>query len=484
MFIWNRCLDRRTFLRGMGASVALPLLDAMIPARALLASTRPVPRLAFVYFPHGAVMDEWTPAGMTGRVAGVGEPGQKVIALRRILQPLDPFRHRLTVVSGLENRHAYGPVHAITPGTWLSGTSAPRLRQSSGEASPKLASDSRASEGRTADQLAADHLGRDTPVSSLTVATEETKPIGAGVWQDEYDESYGTTLSFRRAHDPVPMEFRPCAVFDKLFRHDASDLHGRRPPLDFARGALSGVERASATTSVLDLVAADTARLRKRLGPADRAVLGEYLERVRDVECRASLRPASLAGPPFAPDGASGGRQAQSEVADQFKERMALMFDMIALAFRADVTRVASVMMAAEASSMTYDHLGVPESFHLLSHHQYDPDSIEKLVRIQTFHTRMFATFVRTLAELPDGDGSILDHSLILFGSNMSNSHAHDHFPLPLAVIGGGCGTLRGGQHLCYPDRTPMSNLLVAVLQRAGVPVQSVGDSTGECSEL
>ncbi len=173
---------------------------------------------------------------------------------------------------------------------------------------------------------------------------------------------------------------------------------------------------------------------------------------------------------------------------------MALMFDLTALAFRADITRVASLMMAAEASSMTYGHLGVPESFHLLSHHQNDPEKLDQLVRIQTFHTRMFATFIRTLAELPDGDGSILDRSLILFGSNMSDSHAHDHFPLPLAMIGGGCGTLLGFRHLQLPDRTPMSNLLLTVLRRAGVPVQSIGDSpvpvhsiggsTGECGEV
>ena len=460
MFIWNKSLDRRTFLRGMGASVALPLLDAMIPARALLAATRPVPRLAFVYFPHGAIMNEWTPCSL----AGVGEAGQSVLEPGRILEPLAPFRHRLTVVSGLENRNAYGPVHAITPGTWLSGTSA------------------RASEGVTVDQLAAEHLSRDTPVSSLTVATEETRPIGAGVWQDEYDESYSTTISFRPAREPVPMEFRPSAVFDTLFRPTPPrKVRAAGTP---GRGIDGNGRRAPASTSILDLVAADAARLRRRLGPADRAVLGEYLERVRAVEHQAARGSATAVEPVFAPDGASAGKQGQAQTADEFKERMALMFDMIALAFRADITRVASVMMAAEASSMTYDHLGVPESFHLLSHHQNDPETIEKLVRIQTFHTRMFATFVRTLAELPDGDGSILDHSLILFGSNMSNSHAHDHFPLPLAMIGGGCGTLRGGQHLRYPDHTPMSNLLVTMLQRAAVPVESVGDSTGECTEL
>jgi len=400
MFITKTHLDRRTFLRGMGATVALPLLDAMIPARTLLASTaaKAVPRLAFVYFPHGAVMREWSRDG-------------------RILQPLAPFANRLTIVSGLENRHAYGPVHAITPGTWLSGIS-----------------------GATADQFAAECLGCDTPLPSIAVATEQATKIGAGVWEGKYDESYGTTISFRRGASAVPMEFRPRAVFDTIY-HRAPGAAG--PP---------------GSTSVLDLVADDALSLRKRLGPSDRSVLSDYLDTLRDVERRVNKE-------------------------ESFVDRMALMFDLIALAFRADITRVASMMMAAEASSMTYAHLGMSDSFHLLSHHQNDPEKIEKLVRIQAFHTRMFAAFIRTLAELPDGDGTILDRSIVLYGSNMSDSHAHDHFPLPLAVVGGG-GRQHGGQHLRSPDRTPISNLLLTVLRRAEVPVHSIGDSTGECAGL
>ena len=401
MFITNKPLDRRTFLRGMGATVALPLLDAMIPARTLLAfnTARAVPRLAFVYFPHGAIMDEWTAAG-------------------RILQPLAPFHNRLTIVSGLENRHAYGPVHAITPGTWLSGMSAREP-------------------GTSADQLAADHVGCETVLPSIAVATEAATKISAGIWEGEYDEGYGQTISFR-AGVPVAMEFQPRVVFDTLFHLTPG------------------------STSVLDLVADDAASLRKRLGPADRSLLSDYLETVRDVERRVD----------------------QDVVATSFTGRMALMFDLIALAFRADLTRVASMMMAAEASARTYEHLGIHDSFHELSHHQNDPEKIEKLVRIQTFHTSMFAAFIQTLAAQPDGDGSILDRSLILYGSNMSDSYAHDHFPLPLAVVGGGCGQLSGGQHLRYPDRTPLSNLLLTLLRRADVSLQSIGNSTGECGEL
>ena len=407
MFLTKKHLDRRTFLRGMGATVALPLLDAMIPARALLAFTAARPRLAFVYFPLGAIMDEWSLDG-------------------RILQPLAPFDDRLTIVSGLENRHAYGPVHAITPGTWLSG--APARERSA-----------------TADQLAADHLGCETVLPSIAVATEEATKICAGIWEGEYDESYGKTISFRRSGGssdppaPVPMEFRPRAVFDTLFPHDTTT-----------------------SASVLDLITDEAASLRKQLGPADRSLLSDYLENVRDVERRVQ----------------------QTALASPVSDRMALMFDLIALAFRADLTRVASMMMAAETSAMTYHHLGIADSFHALSHHQNDPEKIDKLVRIQTFHTSMFASFIQTLAAQQDGDGSLLDRSLILFGSNMSNSHAHDHFPLPLAVVGGACGRHRGGQHLRYPDRTPIANLLLTMLRRADVPVQSIGDSTSECAEL
>jgi hypothetical protein len=437
MLITKKHLDRRTFLRGMGATVALPLLDAMIPARTALEATaaRPVTRVAFVYFPHGAIMHAWTPA-TEGRYVELG----------RILEPLTPFAHRLTVVSGLENRHAYGPVHAITPGTWLSG------------ASPRDCGE--AGRGTTADQIAADHLGRDTLLPSIEVATEEPKEIGTGAWEGNCGKGYGATISFRAASVPLTMEVSPRLVFDRLF----------------ARGAAAGGRTAHRRigTSVLDLVAADAADLPRRLGPRDRATLREYLDTIRDIEQRVERVEAPRRSSPESP----------AEAERSFTERQTLMFDMIALAFRADITRVASCMMAAETSTMTYGHIGVPDPFHLLSHHQNDPAKIDALVRIQQHHTRAFAGFVRTLAELPDGDGSILDRSLILYGSNMSDSHAHDHFPLPLAVVGGGCGALGGGRHLRCPDRTPLSNLLLALLHRAGVPVASLGDSTGECGGI
>ena len=255
------------------------------------------------------------------------------------------------------------------------------------------------------------------------------------------------------------MECRPRAAFDELF--------------DRGTPCGAGDAHTAASTSVLDLVAADAARLRKRLGPADRAVLGDYLETVRDVERRVDRSNHRAPEP-----------EGRGEVEQRFVERLALMFDLIALAFRADITRVASVMMAAEASAMTYDHLGVSEPFHLLSHHQNDPGEDREARSHPGLPHADVRDFIRTLAELPDGDGSILDRSLILFGSNMSDSHAHDHFPLPLAVVGGGCGARLGWPASALPDRTPISNLLLTVLRRAGVPVQSIGDSTGECGEV
>jgi hypothetical protein len=440
MFVTRKHLPRRTFLRGLGATVALPLLDAMIPARTALAATaaKAMPRMTFVYFPHGAIMDDWTPKA-EGRDFELG----------RILQPLAPFKDKLTIVSGLDNRHANGPVHSITPGTWLSGVS------------PRVSHDPYG--GVTADQIAAQHIGQDTPLPSIEVATEETKSIGAGVCDRDYGCSYGATISFRTPSTPLPMEFNPRKLFNKLFGQ--GDTPEERELL------------AKEYTSILDLVASEAAALQKQLGPADRAMLGDYLETVREIERRVQKleeRDLSALELPEVPVG----------IPNSFDEHINLQFDLIALAYQANITRVATMMMAAEVSNMTYNHLGVPDAFHPVSHHQNNPQRIEKLIKIQNYHTKVLANFLVKLAALPDGDGSMLDHSLILYGSNMSNSNAHDHFPLPSAVIGGGCGKLKGGQHLRYADRTPVSNLLLTVLDRAGVEVESIGDSTGQFSEV
>jgi len=423
----------------VGASVALPLLDAMIPAGVALAKTAaaPKPRMAFIYFPHGAVMDKWTP-----KADGAN------FDLPPILAPLAPFQKQLTVVSGLENKSAVAaPVHAITPGTWLSCVP------------PRISHDPYG--GITIDQIAAKHIGQDTPLPSLEVATEEQG--GEGSCDRNYGCSYGKTISFRDPSTPLPMEHNPRKLFQQLFGQ--GDTAEERTAL------------ARENASIIDLVRRDAQDLERTLGARDRAALDDYLSTVREIERRVdklSHRDLSALQLPDAPAG----------IPSSFDEHMKLMFDMIALAFQANLTRIASFMMAAEVSNQPYNFIGISDAFHPLSHHQNNPQKIERLSKVQTFHTQMFARFVKKLSELPDGEGSMLDNSILLYGSNMSNSNLHDHFPLPSAIVGGGCGKLKGNQHLRYPDRTPIANMHVALLNKAGVPTQSLGDSTGQFSEI
>jgi len=438
MFVSKKHLPRRTFLRGVGATVGLPLLDAMIPAATALAQTAasPLPKLGFVYFPHGAIMSEWTP----------GQEGAD-FDLPPVLAPLAPFKDRLTVVSGLENKHASGPTHAITPGTWLSSVS------------PRVSHDPYG--GITADQLAAQHIGQDTPFPTLEVATEE--PIGGGACDRNYGCSYGATLSFRTPSTPLPMEFNPRKLFQRLFGQ--GDTVEER------------AELAAQYSSILDAISGKAAALQRDLGVQDRVVVGDYLDSVREIERRVQKmeeRDLSHIDLPNTPVG----------IPNSFDEQLNLMFDIVVLAYQANLTRIVSFMMAAEVSNMTYNHVDVPDAFHALSHHQNNAAKLARLLRVQTYHSRVFARFVRKLADMPDGDGSLLDHSIIVYGSNMANSNAHDHFPLPTAILGGGCGTIKGNQHLRYPDRTPLSNAMLTVLNRAGVPVESLGDSTGTITEV
>jgi hypothetical protein len=438
MFITKKHLSRRTVLRGVGATIALPLLDAMIPARTALAATAaaPVPRMGFIYFPHGAIMSKWTPA-----------TEGKLDDLPPLLAPLEAFKSKLTIVSGLENKHAVGPTHAITPGTWLSGVS------------PRISHDPYG--GVTADQIAAQHIGQDTPLPSLEVATEEA--VGGGACDRNYGCSYGATISFRTPTTPLPMEFNPRKLFQRLFGQ--GDTPEERERL------------AAQYSSILDVVTEKAAALQKLVGPSDRAMLGDYLESVREIERRVQKMEANDLSHIVLPDAPVG-------IPNSFDEQMTLMFDTVALSWRANLTRITSFMMAAEVSNMTYNHVGVGDAFHALSHHQNNAAKLERLQRVQTYHTEAFAKFVKQLAETPDGDGSMLDHAILTFGSNMSNSNAHDHFPLPMAIVGGGCGKLKGGQHVRYPDRTPVANFMLTVLNRAGVPIEALGDSTGAFAEV
>jgi hypothetical protein len=437
MFITKKHLSRRTFLRGAGVAVGLPLLDAMVPAWTALAQTAasPKPRMGFMYLPHGAIMEQWTPAA-----EGTG------FELTPILKPLAPFRKQVTIVSGLENKPTIAPpVHALNPGTWLSCVT------------PRVGQDPNG--GVTVDQIAAAHIGQDTPLPSLEVATEGRG--GGGACDRNYGCSYGGTISFRTPTTPLPMEADPRKLFERLFGQ--GDTPQERKAI------------ARQYSSLLDLVSQEAADLRRTLDAPDRARLGDYLESVREIERRVQkMEERDLTGLDL-PD---------VPVGTTFDQRLNLMFDMIALAYQANLTRVFSFMMAGEGSNVTYNHIGVSDAFHPLSHHQNDKSRKERLVKIQTYHTQALAKFLAKLAAMPDGDGSMLDHSILLYGSNMSNSNAHDEFPLPTLVVGGGCGKMKGGQHLKYADRTPLANLLLTLLDRAGIPVEKVGNSSGVFAEV
>ena len=438
-FITRRHISRRAMLRGAGAAIALPLLDAMIPAGTALANTaaKPALRMAFVYFPHGAIMDQWTPQG-SGRD----------FKLSRILAPLADYQKQLIVVSNLGNRPAESAaVHAIVPGTWLSCVHPRESQDPYG--------------GVTIDQMAALKIGQDTPLPSLEVCTENGG--GGGSCDRAYGCSFSGTVAFRTPSTPLPMEYNPRNLFQRLFgRGDTAE----------ERKALG-----EQYDSILDMVQSDAASMRRRLGVRDQAVLADYLDSVREVERRIQKMEAqdlSHLNLPAVPMG----------VPEQFPQEQMIMFDMMALSFQANLTRIASMMMAAEVSNMTYNFIGVPDAFHPVSHHQGDATKIEKLVKIQSFHSQQVAKFLKRLADTPDGDGSLLDHSMIVYGSNMSNSNAHNQYPLPTAVLGGACGALKGGQHIVAPEHTPLSNLWVTLMNRAGIPMDKLGDSTGQFAEI
>lgn len=447
-FITKKHLSRRTLLRAGGVSIGLPLLGAMVPAATALSQTAAAarPRMGFFYLPHGAIMnntrfgaemDHWTP-----------DAEGADFDLKPILEPFAPMQDCMTVVSGLGNRPAESPaVHAIIPGTWLSCVHPNRDQAPSG--------------GITVDQIAARHIGQETPLPSIELATEQRG--GSSSCDATYGCSYSRTISFRTATTPLPMEADPRKVFEKMFGRGDTAAERSRIASDYV--------------SALDMVMAEIADLQRGLGATDRAIVNDYLDSVREIERRVELlgeRDLSSVDLPEIPVATPG-----------FDERLRLMFDLLTVAYQTNMTRIATFMMAAEVSNTPYNHVGVPDAFHPLSHHAENRQAMEKLVIVQRYHSEVFNAFLARLAEMPDGDGdSMLDNSIFLYGSNMSNSNNHDSFPLPTLVFGGGSGAIRGNQHLRYPDHTPIANLLLTLLVRAGVPVESVGDSTGELAEV
>ena len=436
MFISKKHLSRRTVLRGLGSSVALPLLDAMIPAGTALAQTaaNPQARMGYIFFPHGAVMDRWTPRG-------IGSDFE----ISEILAPAATFKDKMTVVSGLRNRPAESSdPHGIIAGTWLRCVA------------PTDVSDS--TKGVTADQLAARYIGQGTTFPSIEVGTPTGGPCSPGI-----SCSFGNSLSFRTPQQSLPIENNPRKLFFQLFGQGDN--------------AQERSDIVNETGSILDSIMADAGSLRLKLGAEDQTMVANYLDSVREVERRVQMMQSqdlSALDIPPAPVG----------IPENFEEHLKIMFDLIALSFQINLTNVASFMMEKEVSMRTYNNVGVSEAFHPLSHHGDDPAKMAKLARVQQYHTQVFTYFLEKLDAMPEANGSVLDNSIILFGSNMSNSDLHNNDPLPNAVFGHGAGTIKGGQHLMYEADTPHANLLLTLLNRAGIAEESFGDSTDVLADV
>jgi hypothetical protein len=446
MIITKMALPRRTFLRGAGATLALPLLDAMVPALSALSKTAaaPIRRLGFVYIPNGAIMERWTPA-----TEGKG------FEFMPILKSLEPHRERVVIVSNLDSRPAEAAEgegsgdHARASAVWLGGVHPKRTE----------GADVRAS--KTIDQIAADALGGDTQLRSLEIAAEDFTAIGG--CDIGYACSYVNTLSWRTPTSPLPMQTDPRVVFERLFG-DGLGADERRRQL-------------TQDQSILDAIVGQVGQLQKRLGAADTVRVAEYLESVREVERRLQ-RMEARAGEhvelPAMPVG----------VPELYDDRVKLMYDLLALAYQADVTRVGTFLLGREASTRTYNHIGVPDPHHTVSHHGNAPAQIEKHAKINAYHASLFAYFLNRLEATPDGDGTLLDHSLLLYGGCISNGNLHTHSQLPAVLAGGAGGRLAGGRHIKYAAETPHTNLLVSILEKMDVPVERIGDSTSRLADL
>jgi hypothetical protein len=448
MIVTKKALPRRTVLRGLGATVALPLLDSMVPAFAAARSpvATPPTRLGLVYVPHGAVMKSWTPAA-----EGAG------YELSPILQPLAPFRDRLLVLTGLDNRPALAlqgePAggHGRIGAAFLTGV----------HAKPTEGADFRV--GVSIDQIAAAHLGDQTELASLELGLESSDLAGA--CDVGFSCAYVNTLCWRSPTTPLPMENNPRAVFERLFG-DADTL-----------SRSSRLSRMRRDRSLLDSVTQKVSDLQRGLGVSDRGKLTEYLDAIRDSERRIERAEAQSARELPAADAPSG------SIPAAFDEYARLMFDLQVLAYQADLTRVITFMIAKELSGRTYPEIGVPDPHHPLSHHQNDSQKLEKLSRINILHLQLFAYYLEKLRATQDGDGSLLDHMIVVYGSGMGDSNLHDPRNLPMLLVGGSA-QIAGGRHVRYPKETPLTNLYMSVLNKVGVPVERIGDSTGSISHL
>src|SRR5262245_29341270 len=442
MIITKKALPRRTFLKGVQATLALPLLDAMIPAATALAKTagKPVSRLGFVFIPMGCDRARWTPVS----------DGSTLNELSPILAPLEPVREQLTVVTNLRLEQSYPGTHDTSNAGFLSAAFAKHTESSDYHL------------GTTVDQVAAKQMGRDRQLPSLELAMD-LNPL-AGVCNNGYACVYQNCLSWSSPTTPLPSEAHPRIVFDRLF----------------GEGGSAAARRAAlrSRASLLDSFMEDIARLKQRVGAPDRVRVDQYLASIREIE-RQIQRSETAAG-----DGATTDFDRPVGVPAAFADHAKLMFDLQILAFQSDITRVVTFQLSRELSNRTYPEIGVPDAHHPTSHHGNDPEKIAKCAKISTFHASLFAQFLEKMKATPDGDGSLLDHTVCLYGSGMGNPSLHDHENLPILVAGGAACGMKGGRHITYQKGTPLANLHVTLLDRVGVRLDSFADSDGKIDDL
>jgi len=446
MIVHRKSISRRAMLRGIGTAVALPLLDAMVPALTASQNTpaRAVRRFGVVYHPNGIIYDKWLPKG-----EGSG------FELSPILAPLEPFRDKLVVVTGLYSDQAEalgdgGGDHSRASGTYLTGVHVKR-------------SDTLVENGISMDQIAAKTFERETQLSSLQLTVDDASLVGA--CDVGYSCAYSSTISWLTPTLPLMAENNPRVVFERLFgTNDSTDASVRASRLQQDR-------------SILDSITDRVKALQRKLGPADNRKVNDYLASLRDVERRiqkAEEQSAREVPGVARPEG----------IPDSFESHVGLLYDLQLLAWQSDLTRVTTFMYGREQNGRPYPQIGIPEPHHPLTHHQNQPEKMDKCAKIQTYHIALFAEYLKKLKSTPDGDGSLLDHVILLYGGGISHSDRHTHGPLPTLVVGGGAGAIKGGRHLVYPEHTPLTNLQLTLLTNLGVPTEKLGDSTGKLQAL
>ena len=444
MFITNKHISRRAVLRGAGTAIALPLLDAMVPALAPAAAADPARRFGVIYHPNGVIYDQWLPKGAGSQ-----------FELSPTLKGLESFKDKLIVVTGLFSDRAEalgdgGGDHSRACGSYLTGVHVKK-------------SDTALENATSVDQIAAKAFERETQLSSLQMTADENSLLGS--CDLGYSCAYSSTLSWLTPTLPLMAENNPRVLFERMFgSSDSTDARVR-------------AARLSQDHSLLDSISDRVRQLQRQLGRADNRKVNDYLTSLRDVERR--IQKAEEQSSKALPDVAQ-----PAGIPDNFDAHVRLLYDLQLLAYQTDLTRVITFMYGREQTGRPYPQIGIPEPHHPLTHHQGNPEKMEKCARIQRHHIALFAEYLEKLRNTPDGDASLLDHVILLFGAGISNSDRHTHGPLPTLVVGGGAGTLKGGRHLVYPEHTPLTNLELTLLNKLGVPAEQLGDSNGQFREL